>query len=281
MNVVLTGATGLIGKTLSPRLEARGHTVLPLTRQQWNAELDPAPVEALRSADAIIHLAGENIASKRWTADRKRELVSSRVHGAQNLKRGLDAAGIKLKLFISASAVGYFGDRGDEVLVDSSSPGTGFLSELCQAWEKAALDVGAERTVIARFGVVMSPTGGFLGEVLPMMRKFGASRLGSGQQWVSWIHIEDLVEGLIQMLENPERSGAYNLVAPHPVTNAEFTKEAATHIGAWSAPPVPALALKLMVGELSELMLSSQRVLPQRLEKAGFTWKYPTLNSAL
>ena len=281
MNVVLTGATGLIGKALIPRLEGLGHKVIPLTRDHWNAEKDAAPSALVKSADAIIHLAGENIAAKRWSANRKKELVNSRIEGARNLKRGLDLAGNKLKIFISANAVGYFGDRGDEVLVDSSPPGGGFLGELCQAWERIAFDVPADRTLVARFGVVISPSGGFLAEVLPMMRKFGASRLSSGQQWLSWIHIEDLVEAILLMVENSAMEGAYNVVAPHPLTNAEFTREVAAHIGAWSAPPVPALALRMIVGELSELMLSSQRVLPERLEKSGFTWKFPTLNAAL
>jgi uncharacterized protein (TIGR01777 family) len=281
MKVVLTGGTGLIGQALHQRLIREGYEVAVLSRPHWNGERDIAPAEILRGCDVVIHLAGENVASQRWSKQRKKHLIDSRITSAKNLNDGLIRAGVKLKIFMTASAVGIYGDRGDELLDEDSTPGHDFLAELCQKWEAAADQVAAAKTVKLRFGVVLSAHGGFLARVSGLFKRLGASRLSSGKQWFSWIHIDDLVEAIVWTLAPENQGGPFNIVAPHPVTNAQLTQELKLALGAFSAPPVPAFALRLLYGELAGTLMSSQRVLPRRLEAKGFQWKYPTLSEAL
>lgn len=280
MKVVLTGGTGLIGKALTERLRREGIQVTVLARPEWDGERDIAPPKVFHGCEVLVHLAGENIASQRWTNERKRHLINSRIVSAKNLKAGLTQAQVMPKLFITASATGFYGDQGDEELTESSPAGCGFLSELCQEWENAADETGCQRTVKARFGVVIGH-GGFLQQVTSMFKRFGASRLGSGKQWLSWIHIEDAVQVLMLALKDQSINGALNVVAPHAVTNSQLTEELRQQFGVFRAPPVPGFALKVLYGELAELLLSSQRVVPLKLEKLGFQWRYPTLKEAV
>jgi uncharacterized protein (TIGR01777 family) len=229
----------------------------------------------------VIHLAGENIAAKRWTARRKAELRDSRIASVTGLKRGLEAVHLQPKLFLSASASGIYGDRDDEWLPETASPGNDFLACLCRDWEKAAASVPAERCVQARFAVVLSREGGFLSRVAPIFRLFGASRLGSGRQWMSWIHITDLVEALVRILREETWRGPVNITSPRPVTNAEMTAALRASLHTFPAPPVPRLALRLLYGELADALLGSQRMQPERLLQGGFQWRFEDVHAAL
>lgn len=263
------------------RLKDSGHEIVPLGRPAWDGEKDVAPAHLMKGVDAVIHLAGENVAAKRWSAKRKKHLIDSRIKSAEHLKAGLDAAGIKLKKFISASGIGYFGDRGDEILAEDSRPGSDFLAKLCIDWEDAAERMGAERTVMLRFGAVLTKDGGFLGKVTPLFKRLGAGKLGSGRQWFAWIHIDDAVEIIMRALSDETLSGPINVVAPHKVTNAQLTEELREQIGTFPAPSAPPFLLKLFYGELTEALLGSQKAVPRKLEQHGFQFKYRTLKEAL
>lgn len=289
----MTGATGLIGGALGQRLVRDGHQVRALVRKPeqvslrfpcslyaWDS-LTEAPSEAFKNADAVIHLAGENIAGRRWTKVRKQTLHDSRVRGVESLARGIASSRSNIKVFISASGVGFYGDRGDELLSEASTSGSDFLANLCQDWEAGALKVKAERTVLARFGVVLSAYGGFLGQLAPMFQCFGAGRLGSGRSWLSWIYIDDLVEALMWMLTDNALRGPINVVSPEPIANSELTATLRRVLRTFPAPPIPALALRLLYGEMSTMLLGSQRALPTQLESRGFRWRYRDFPSAV
>lgn len=295
MKILMTGGTGLVGNRLGQELVRQGHKVVLLAREgemaraklsypceifEWSGEEAP-PTYSLEGVEGLIHLAGENIAGKRWSKERKKKLRNSRIETAKSLSRAFQIRGAPLKVFISASAVGIYGDRGDEVLSESSVVGNGFLSELCQEWELAGKSVPSERHVFARFGIVLSELGGFLDQVVPMFRMFGASRLGSGQQYISWIHLDDLVNMLMSALTDSRYSGAINTVSPEPVTNKDLTAELAEVLKTFMAPPVPALALKLLYGELFQTLLGSQRVVPEVLQKLGFKFQHTDLKKTL
>lgn len=293
MNVFLTGASGLIGKALSERLRAEGHTVTAMVRGtpkpgevQWTPgkPLDP---EALSGADAVVHLAGKNVAT-RWTAKAKKELFDSRVAGTRTIS---DAAAESFRrsgkpsVLISASAIGYYGIRGDEVLTEGSAPGRGFLKEICVAWEaaaKSAEDAGV-RVVHPRIGVVLSEDGGALGKMLPIFKLGGGGKLGDGRQWWSWIAIEDVVGAMIFALLNPQLRGPVNFTGPNPVTNAEFTWVLGEVLHRPTLFSVPRFALHLVMGKeaAEETALASVRVLPQRLQQAGYQFQHADLREAL
>ncbi len=273
MNIVMTGSTGLLGKKLKSRLESMGHRILTIGRKDF-----PVDSEKLKDAEGLIHLAGENIAAKRWTAARKKALRDSRIETARQLGEGLKS---DLKFVISASGIGIYGDRGGELLSENSSPGEGFLSQLCRDWEAAADLIPANRHVKLRLGVVMSAEGGFFTEVAPIFKRIGASRLGSGKQWFSWVHIDDAIEVFLSAVNSEQMAGVYNVTSPEPVTNRELTHEMAKALGVWPAPPAPKFALKLLYGELAQALLSSQRGIPERLIRAGFQFKFPELSKAL
>ena len=292
MKIVLTGGTGLVGGALGPELVKRGHEVTVLTRDPaaarrrlsypatlvaWNDDV-PVPVEVTRDAGAIIHLAGENIAEGRWTLERKRALRHSRVRAAESLARG---TGPGVGVVISASGVGIYGDRGDEELTEESKPGGDFLAGLCRDWERVSQTIPAARHVQLRFGVVLSDRGGFLEKVFTPFRLVGASRLGTGKQYLSWIHVDDLVQIVLRALEDQTMTGAYNATAPEPLTNAEWTAQLAAQIHARRAPPVPAFALKLALGEVTAAILGSQRARPRRLLESGFKFRYADFQTAL
>jgi len=293
LNITITGASGFIGRRLMKLLTTNGHTLHVLSRHAgtnlppnvrlsvWDAFAGPAPDAALRDADAVIHLAGEPVA-QRWTAESKRRIRESRVQGTQRLVEAMGKLPEPPRALVCASAIGYYGNRGDEILAESSAPGSDFLSEVCTAWEREAS--GAEqlgvRVVRLRIGIVLAPQGGALARMLPPFRMGAGGPLGNGRQWMSWIHLDDLCEMFRFAAEQPVR-GAMNGVAPYPVTNADFTRTLAATLHRPAIFPVPQFALRTMFGEMAEVLVSSQRVSPKGVEAAGFQFRYPQLAPAL
>jgi uncharacterized protein len=291
MNVLVSGASGFVGSALVPLLNRAGHEVHPLTRRSatdagrapwWNPadnqiDLGPGPI------DAVIHLAGENIA-QRWTAAAKKRIRESRVDATRLLCAALAKQSPVPRVLLSASAIGIYGNRADEVLTESSSPGTGFLAELCREWEAAtrpAVEAGV-RVVHLRFGVLLDPSGGALKNMLPPFRAGVAGRLGSGKQFISWATRDDAVRAIDLALNAPELKGPVNVVSPHSVTNAEFTRTLARVLGRPAILHMPAFALRLLAGEMAnEALLSSARVRPERLAKAGFRFEDAEIEPAL
>jgi uncharacterized protein len=289
--VLISGASGLIGSALVACLGQKGAEVVRLTRKtsgkaaeiEWDPKetLDPRLVSGF---DAVIHLAGESIMG-RWTAAKKDAIRETRVQGTLNLANALVRSEIKPAVFICASATGFYGDRGDEVLTERSAGGDGFLAAVARDWEAAtrvAADSGV-RTVNLRTGLVLSANGGALAKMLTPFRLGLGGRLGSGQQWWSWIHIDDVVWAIERVMSTPAVSGPVNLVAPNPVTNMEFTKQLASELHRPAFFPVPALALELAFGRTPahELFLSSARAVPEKLVNSGYNFRFPDLGSAL
>ena len=270
MNIAITGASGLIGRHLMQSLAEAGHSLRALSRQAL-------PVEC----DAVIHLAGEPVA-QRWTAGAKQLIRDSRVAGTRNLVEALAALPRRPEALICASATGYYGSRGDEVLTESSAPGSGFLPEVCVAWEREAQAAEAfgMRVVRVRTGIVLDSNGGALVRMLPPFRMGVGGRLGSGRQWMSWIHLEDLAALFQFAVENQVR-GPLNGVAPNPATNSDFTRELARALRRPAVIPVPEFALRLLFGEMADVLLASQRVAPGAAEAAGFRFRFPQLAPAL
>jgi uncharacterized protein len=274
VNITLSGASGFIGTRL--RAELTGHNIRTVGHKTggW----DPA---ALRETDAVIHLAGEPV-GQRWTAAAKERIRDSRVQGTRRLVEAMASIPQPPRILVCASAIGYYGARGDEVLTETSAPGHGFLSEVCVAWEReaqAAESLGT-RVVRMRTGLVLDRNGGALARMLPPFRMGLGGPLGSGRQWMSWIHIQDLVALFVYALEHP-LSGPVNGVAPEPVTNVEFTRALASALHRPAILPMPTAALQLMFGEMSEMLLASLRVLPSAAEAGGFTFRYPNIRQAL
>jgi uncharacterized protein (TIGR01777 family) len=273
VNVAITGASGMIGKRLQQRLAEMGHTALAVPREA-----------AAPTCDAVINLAGEPIA-QRWTEPAKKRIYDSRVAGTRRLVSALSTQSRRPRVLVCASAVGYYGSRGDEILTESSPPGSGFLPRLVTDWEQTArtaeaLDI---RVVSLRFGMVLGH-GGALAKLLPPFRLGAGGRLGSGRQWMSWIHIDDVVSLILFAMENAAGvplSGAVNATAPYPVTNDEFTRRLGAALRRPAIFPIPVFALKLLFGEMSEVLLDSQRVLPATAQAAGFHFQYPDLSAAL
>lgn len=290
MTILVTGSHGLVGSALVPALEADGHTVRRLSlrdgavQQQGLSPSGTVPVADLDGAEAVVHLAGENIAARRWTPAQKAKIRDSRVVGTRILCEALARLPMPPRTFISASAVGIYGHRGDEVLREDSAPGAGFLADTAVTWERAADPVRARgiRVVHLRFGVILSRRGGALTKMLPPFRLGLGGRLGSGCQWFSWVALEDVV-GVIQFaLATESLRGPINTVAPQAVTNAEFTTTLGRVLRRPTMFPVPALALRLLLGEMAdELLLASTRAAPARLTAAGYCFRHPTLESAL
>lgn len=289
--IAVTGATGLIGAALVDRLRARGHIVRRLLRSPTNATPDDViwdpvsgpPPAALAGADAVVHLAGEPVAH-RWTAARRREIRESRVRSTELLAAAVSAMTTRPTVFLSGSAIGYYGDRGDAAVDEASSPGGDFLARVCVEWEAAAApiaDVGV-RLVLLRTGIVLSPKGGALQRLLPFFRMGGGGPLGSGQQWMSWIGLQDQVRAIEHLLFTDAVSGPVNLVAPNAVTNADFAATLGRVLVRPALVPVPAFALELLYGEMARAtLLSGQRVLPRALTAAAFEFSTPTLEGAL
>ena len=296
MLVAVTGASGLIGSALTRRLRAEGHQVLRLTRSrpsapdqvQWDPTAGRLDADALAKVDAVVHLAAKNLGERlRWNARVKRELLESRVEGTALVARTMaDLAGRSggPRVLVCASGVGYYGDRGDEVLTESSSPGSGFLAEVCKQWEAAA-DPAREaglRVVHLRTGPVQDMAGGGLPKQALLFRLGLGGRLGSGRQWLSWTALGDIVGAYLHALTHDELDGPVNNAAPNPVTNAEFTATLARVLGRPAMLPVPAFAPRLVLGEAAdEFLFVSQRALPVRLRETGYRFQFPELEQAL
>ncbi len=291
MRITLTGATGFVGTRLVNRLLAAGHEITILSRKAragsspryvvWNPERQDAPAAAFDGCDAVIHLAGEPVA-QRWNDAVKRRIRDSRVEGTRKLVRTLSRLPVKPQVLISTSAVGYYGSRGDEALTEESAPGEGFLPEVCVEWEKeaAAAEAFGIRVAAIRVGIVLG-RGGALDQMLPAFRLGAGGRLGSGKQWMPWIHLDDLVSLYVFALENKSVRGGLNGSAPHPVTNRDFTAALAKAVSRPAIIPVPVFALKLLFGEMAQVMLASQRVIPEAATLAGFEFKFPRIGPAL
>lgn len=295
MRILITGAGGLVGSALRERLSSQGHTISRLVRRPanasrgeayWNPEggsIDKTGLSDLKP-EVVVHLAGENIASGRWNETRKRKIRDSRVNGTRALADALAHLEIKPKALICASAVGFYGSRGDEPLTEASPPGEGFLAEVCQAWEEGS-ELAAKagiRTVNLRIGVILSPEGGALKKMLLPFKLGLGGVIGSGRQYWSWIALDDVVNAFDFAIQNETLRGPVNVVAPDPVTNKEFTKTLGRVLWRPTCFPLPASTARMLIGEMADaLLLSSARVVPAKLEKAGFKFQYPGLREAL
>jgi len=297
MKVIVTGATGLVGSALARSLLADGHEVTRLVRGgsqgfrapgtaavHWNPERGEIDAKELEGHDAAVHLAGESIAEGRWDDEKKRRILESRVKGTRLLAEALAGLSAKPRVLVSASAVGFYGNRGDEVVREESASGSDFLSEVCREWEKATLEASQAglRVVHVRIGVVLSAEGGALPKMLTPFKLGLGGRVGSGRQYMSWITLEDLVGVIRRAIEDESLRGPVNAVAPRPVTNEEFTKALGGVLGRPTIFPVPAFAARLAFGEMADaLLLSGARVEPARLNEAGFEFKSPEIEGAL
>jgi uncharacterized protein (TIGR01777 family) len=288
--VLVSGVSGPIGAALLPSLRASGWSVVRLVRGQRTGEgeiaWDPAKTfapEAVSGFDAVIHLAGEPVFG-RWTDAKKAKILSSRVDGTLHLSRALAQAEEKPKVFISGSAIGYYGNRGDELLREESAPGAGFLCEVCEKWEEATMPaVQADiRTAHLRTGIVLSPKDGALGAMLPPFKMGLGGRIGDGRQWMSWIHVQDMVGAIHHILKNDLLQGAVNMVAPRTVINHEFVKTLASVLSRPTILPMPAFAVKAVFGQMGEeMLLASQKVEPGRLISSGYPFRFRDLRAAL
>jgi hypothetical protein len=292
MRVAITGSSGLLGTALTKSLQADGHSVVRVLRStsrtdestlRWDpvqGELDPKGLEGI---DAVVHLAGAGILDKRWTDARKKELLDSRVLSTSLLANTLASMGSPPPAFLSGSAIGWYGERGNEACTEMSEPGDDFLAELCKAWEAAAqpAKTAGIRVVHLRSGLVQSTHGGMLGKTLPLYKLGLGGRLGHGRQWWSWISMTDEI-GAIRFLLDAEVGGPVNLTAPEPVTNLEYTRTLGAVLGRPTLFPTPMLGPRLLLGkEATQTIVESQRVMPRVLEDAGYQFAYPTLESAL
>jgi len=292
MRVLLSGASGLIGSALAPALTESGHRITRLVRSEpntaagevfWDPQAGQLELGPLEGTDAAVHLAGETIAG-RWTADKKARIWESRVKSTLLLAESLGRLKSPLQVFLSASAVGYYGDRGEELLNEESAPGKGFLADVCRNWESAAavIEPLGIRTVQLRTGVLLSPHGGALQRMLPAFRMGVGGRLGSGRQYMSWIAMDDLIGIILHLLATPSLRGPVNAVAPNPVTNREFTKTLGRVLHRPTICPAPAFAIRLGLGEMGqELLLASTRVEPAKLNASGYAFQHPHLEGAL
>jgi uncharacterized protein (TIGR01777 family) len=295
MKIFLTGGTGFVGSFLSRELAVLGHEITILTRKKdppaspdghirfvtGDPKQEGPWMGEVPGHDWVINLAGSSISAK-WTEENKRMLHDSRVPTTRNLVAAM-AKGDRPQLFCSTSAPGYYGPRGEEELTEASPPGQDFLAELAREWEAEALqaqDLGI-RTVITRFGVVLGKDGGMLGQLVPIFRKFVGGPVGSGEQWLSWIHQQDLVRAYLFLLDHPELAGPVNFTSPAPVRNRDFARALGRALNRPAFMPAPAFMLRLVLGEFAEVILTGQKILPQKLLAAGFQFLYPTIDQAL
>jgi uncharacterized protein len=293
MRVLITGASGLVGTALGARLRADGNRVGAFVRSEnpaggedvsWNPETGDMDLNAAEGADAIVNLAGASIGGGRWTAARKELLRTSRVNLTKNLIGSLKLLKAKPQVLVSASAIGYYGDRGDESLSESSAPGPDFLAQLARDWEAAAMQAESAgiRTVIVRFGIILSKDGGALPRMMTPIKMCVGGKLGSGRQWMSWVTLDDTVSAIRHAIIAANLRGPVNVVAPNPARNADFTRTLARQMHRPAVFPAPAFALRMMLGEMADaLLLSSQRVSPKKLGEANFSFRYPELDEAL
>lgn len=292
MKILISGSHGLVGTALIKSLKADGHEIFRLVRHypdapdqiEWSPERYSIALSMIEGFDAVVHLAGESIAEGRWSDEKKKRIRESRVRGTKLLGDALANMTHPPGRFISASAIGFYGDRGEELLTEESDAGKDFLSEVCVEWERAtalAKEKGI-RTVNCRFGIILDKEGGALAKMLPPFRMGLGGRIGDGKQWMSWIALDDVVSGLKLALENESMRGPVNFVAPNPVRNAEFTKTLGKVLSRPTLFPVPAFGLRFAFGEMADaLLLTSQRVAPEKLVAENFQFQYPQLEGAL
>lgn len=298
MKILITGATGFVGSHLCRRLRELGHDLVILSRDvqkaqkeiplkadffSWNPQKESAPSEAFKGVNSVIHLAGEGVADKRWSKSQKQKIYDSRILGTKNLVQTINALQNKPQSFVSTSAIGFYGNRGEEVLNENSSPASenDFLSQVCVDWEKAAQEIDASVALsVIRVGIVLGKNGGALSKMLPPFILGGGGKIGNGQHWMSWIHIKDLVEIYIYCATKNIKN-IWNGVAPQPVKNSEFTKTLGNILKRPTIFPVPALALKILFGKMSEILVGSQNVSTQNCLRDGFVFQFDTLRSAL
>jgi uncharacterized protein (TIGR01777 family) len=284
--IAITGASGLIGTALVGHLKSEGHTVQRFVRRpvvapdeiQWDPKTGYVDIEALRGVDAIIHLAGVGVGDKRWSKKYKAEILNSRLLGTTAIANAVNE--VKPQVFISASAIGWYGESGNRAVIESDRAGDDFLAAVCREWECAADLASGTRVVKIRTGLVLDPTGGALGRMLPLFRLGLGGKLGNGKQWWSWITLHDQIRAITFLLEN-NISGPVNITSPNPVTNQEFTSALAQAIHRPALFPAPAIALKIALGGFSSEILGSKKVIPHALTEAGFNWDYPHITSAL
>jgi uncharacterized protein len=299
MNILVSGATGLVGSQLCLELVRQGHQLWVTSRKPqdtWRSI--PAPHTAihwpllteefadLKKIEAVINLAGESIASGRWTQARKQRIISSRLDSVRQLWKAFEQCGAAPKVWLNASAIGFYGDRGAEELTENSACGAGFLASTCRAWEQEALFpevamASNTRKVALRFGMILSPKGGGLKTMLPAFQNHLGGNLGSGEQFMSWIHLDDAVQAIITILNQEHFKGSINVVAPQAVSNKTFTKTLGKVLGTFSPFPAPKFLLQIVLGDMVELLFSSQKVNPNLLVAAGFKFAHPTLEGAL
>jgi uncharacterized protein (TIGR01777 family) len=289
MKIVVAGANGLIGKALVRALHARGDQVTALVRKpqqlegaisvQWDGREGPWQA-ALDGADAVVNLAGQSVADHRWSDDYKRQILESRTHSSKALVEAIAKAKLKPRVLVNASAVGYYGGRGDELIDETARPGTDFLAGVTRAWEEEAAKAEV-RSVFLRTGIVLARDGGALVKMVPPFKAFVGGPIGSGKQWSPWIHLHDEVAAILWAIDHEELKGPVNLTAPEPVTAGEFAKALGKVLHRPSWAKVPAAVLKVAVGEFAAVLLEGQRALPVQLQKSGFVFRFPQLAGAL
>jgi uncharacterized protein (TIGR01777 family) len=296
MKILVTGATGLIGRRLCQLLTGDGHAVVALSRSpqrtkgmavaeahKWEPEAGPPPEQALNEVEAVVHLAGEPIAAHRWSDEQKRRIRDSRVLSTRNLVNALRLTETKPRVLVSSSAIGFYGDRGDEVLIESSPSGTGFMSEVCVSWEQEAerAKLFGVRVVLVRTGVVLSAEGGALKKMLPPFKLGVGGPLGSGKQWFPWIHIEDIAGIFRHAIISSSLSGPVNGTAPELANNVDFTRQLGRVLHRPAFLSVPEFVLRALMGEMADVLLGSQRIIPKAMLDAGYKFQYPGLALAL
>ena len=297
MKVLITGATGFVGKKLVEHLASQGHQIVALSRSRKRAqsqlptsckvwEWDPlnklVPANALVDVDVVVNLMGENISTKRWSAKQREKIFQSRVQGTENLVQSIQQYGHKVKSVISTSAIGIYPvNSNDELAEDAVPASSGFLAQLCNAWEQALAPLSHLRVVIIRVGVVLGDKGGMLGKLLPIFKMGGGGRIGRGEHFMSWIHIRDLVHLYTAAVENTTFRGIYNGVSPRYVTNKQFTQALSRSLGMPAYFPVPPWMLKILFGEMSTIMLDSQKIISRRFQQIPRPLQFPTIQQAL
>ena len=300
MHVVISGATGLVGRVLTARLHEHGYDIVALTRNPdsaretlgdlarpvaWDGRNFSSLTEHVEGAAAVVNLAGENIGQGRWTAARRKSILQSRLDATESIVQAIEKTEKKPGVLIQASAIGFYGSTGDSVAEESEASGTGFLADVCRRWEAASLkveDLGVRR-VLLRTGIVLSHKGGALPEMVAPIKSYVGGVLGTGRQWISWVHVEDVAHAVEFLIDSEELRGPVHITAPNPATNAEITRRIASHLKKPAFLKVPAIALKAAFGRdfAEEMLLGGRKVLPATLERAGFRFEYPDLETAL